>query len=262
MKVKVVTKFGGSSITFEKKTKSIEELIIYSEKFVRFKDIERYAKEASLAFMKRKIELFIFHGVRQYGHIAVDVFGVSPKARKYCKFLSDIFVEIFRRYLPIEQVDLANLCKWNEKLKIFEFTDYLEKIVQISESGGIPISFGTIVNKIPKGYAIISGDDVFLYTGLMLKVKEGVMYIDVPVCDKNPKKYKDARPLKVLNSYKNINIDVESFDKTGGLIGKLKKVEILALNGVKCQIVNAIKKGNVYKSLLGKNVGTLIQPKL
>ncbi|MCC5994355.1 MAG: hypothetical protein LM587_02080 [Candidatus Aenigmarchaeota archaeon] len=262
MKARIVTKFGGSSLTFEKRPKVIEELIEKPEKFVRFKEIERYAKEISKALAKRKMRLFIFHGVKQYGHIAVEVFGISPKVRKYCEFLSDIFVEIFRKYLPVEQVDLAKFCKWNEKLKIFEFMDYLREIKRISETGCIPVSFGTVVDKTPKGYAIISGDDALLYTGLMLKVKEAIMYVDVPICNKNPKKYKNAKPVKVLHSYEEISIDVEDFDKTGGLIGKLKKLEILALNGSKCQIVNALKKGNVYKSLLGKKVGTLIIPKL
>jgi isopentenyl phosphate kinase len=262
MKERIVIKFGGSSLTFNKKPKDVHELIDTPENFIRFEDIKRYAKEVLLANMKRKMELFIFHGVNQYGHFVVEVLGITSKVRKYCKFLSDIFVEIFRRYLPVEQVDLAKFCRWNEKLKIFEFLDYLRKISRIAENGGIPVSFGTVVNKIPKGYAIISGDDAFLYTGLMLKAKEGIMYVDVPICHKNPKKWKNAKLVKILDSHENIEIDVENYDKTGGLIGKIKKLEILALNGVKCQIVDAFKEGNVYKSLIGKNVGTLIKPKL
>ena len=262
MTIKVVVKFGGSSITSEKKPKNLEDLLHKSEDFIRYDEIKRYAKEVSMALKKRKMNLFVFHGVKQYGHIAVDYLGVSPKVRKYCKFLSNIFVEIFRKFLPIEQVDLSKYCRWNEKLKIFEMWDYFRKVQEIFKSGGIPVSFGTVVDKIPSGYAIISGDDAFLYTGLMMKAKEGIMYTDVPVCDKNPKKYKDAKPLKILYSHKDLTIDVESFDKTGGLIGKIKKLEILAISGTKCQIVNALKAKNVYKSLIGKNVGTIVSPKI
>jgi len=262
MVVKVVVKFGGSSITFEKKPKTLEELIERPENFIRYKEIGRYAEEVSMALKRRKTSLIVFHGVKQYGHIAVDYLGVSPKVRKYCRFLSDIFVEIFRKFLPVEQVDLSKYCQWNEKLKIFEMWDYLRKVRDIIKSGGIPVSFGTVVDKIPKGYAIISGDDAFLYAGLMMRVREGIMYIDVSVCDKNPKKHKDARPLKLITSHEGLIADVESFDKTGGLIGKIKKLEILAMNGVRCQIVNAMKKNNVYKSLLGKSAGTIIRPKL
>jgi len=262
MATKVVIKFGGSSITFEKIPKNIEELIERSENFIRYDEIRRYAKEMSMALKKRKMTLVVFHGVKQYGHIAVDYLGVNPKVRKYCKFLSDIFAEIFRNFLPVEQVDLSKYCQWNEKLKIFEMWDYLSKVQQIVKSGGIPVSFGTVVDKIPSGYAIISGDDAFLYTGLMMRAQEGIMYTDVPICNKNPKKYKDARPLKILHSHKHLMIDVESFDKTGGLIGKIKKMEILAISGVKCQIVNALKAKNVYKSLIGKRVGTIISTKI
>jgi len=262
MVVKIVVKFGGSSITFEKKPKNVEELIERSENFIRYEEIRRYAEEVSMAFKKRKMKLFIFHGVKQYGHIAVDYLGISPKVRRYCKFLSDIFVEIFRKFLPVEQVDLSKHCQWNEKLKIFEMWDYLRKARDIMKSGGIPVSFGTVVNKIPKGYAIISGDDAFLYAGLMMRVQEGIMYTDVSVCNKNPKKYENAKPLKFITSHEELIADVEAFDKTGGLIGKIKKLKILAMNGVRCQIVNAMKKSNIYKSLVGKSVGTVIKPKL
>jgi len=258
---KVIVKFGGSSITFENRPKFLEELIERPEKFIRYEEIKRYAEEVSMALKNRKIRLIIFHGVKQYGHIAVDYLGVSPKVRRYCKFLSDNFVEIFRKVLPIEQLDSSKYCQWNEKLKIFEMWKYLEKLQDIIKSGGIPVSFGTVVDKIPKGYAIISGDDAFLYAGLVTRAQEGIMYTDVPICDKNPKKYENARPLKILRSHKDLMVDVEPFDKTGGLIGKIKKLEILAISGTRCQIVNALKIKNVYKSLVGMKVGTIIFPK-
>ncbi len=258
---RIVVKFGGSSITFEKKPKALEELVESPENFVRYEEIRRYAEETSMALKNRKMELIIFHGVKQYGHIAVDYLGISPKVRKYCKFLGDIFVEIFRKFLPVEQVDLSRYCQWNEELKIFEMWSYLKKVQDIIKSGGIPVSFGTVIDKIPKGYAIISGDDAFLYTGLIMRAQEGIMYTDVSICDKNPKKYKDAKPLKFIHSHEELKVEVETFDKTGGLMGKIKKLEILAMNGVRCQIVNAMKKNNVYKSLIGKSVGTVIKPR-
>ncbi len=262
MITRIIVKFGGSSITFDKKPKYIEELIENPTKFIRYDEINRYAKEVNMAITKRKIQLLIFHGTNQYGHTAVDFLGISPKVRKYCKFLSDNFVEIFRKFLPVEQLDLAKSCKWNEKLKIFEIWDYLKKAREVVNSGGIPISFGTIVNKIPKGYAIISGDDAFLYAGLMMKAKEGIMYMDAQVCNKNPKRYKNVIPLRIIRSHINLRTKVKNSDKTGGIIGKIKKLEILALNGMNCSIVDALKKWNVYKSLIGKRVGTLIKPRL
>jgi isopentenyl phosphate kinase len=72
MTTKVVVKFGGSSIRFEKKPKNIEDLIERPENFIRYDEIKRYAKEMSIALKRRKMTLLVFHGVKQYGHIAAD----------------------------------------------------------------------------------------------------------------------------------------------------------------------------------------------
>jgi len=262
-------KFGGSMLAYsDRKPSIIDDLIGFPETYVRPKDeLGRYAKETFEAWNDRsgelEYELWLFHGVKQYGHDVVSALGIVPEVRKYCKFLSDIIVEICRREgLPIEQIDLAETCKWNEKLKIFEVEEFLRQGRKVVESGGIPISYGTVVVKIPSGYAIMSGDDALLYTGLIRRANEAVMYLDVPVCDKDPKVHLDAKPLDILRSCKDLSTIVSERDKTGGLLGKIEKTRILAMSGTKCQLVDATKKGNIYHSLMGEVVGTLVEPEI
>ncbi len=262
-----VIKFGGSSLAYgEVKPQSIENLMDSPELYVRnTSELRRYAKELSDAWnylsKNRDYSLVISHGVKQYGHDAVGFIGIVPEVRKYCKFFSDMIVENFREEgLPIEQIDAAKTCKWNGKLKIFEVSRYIRDVRKTLDSGAIPVSWGTVVDSVPTGYDIISGDDCVLYPGLLLRADEAIMYMDVSVCDKNPKIHRNARKLEVVKSCKDLNIDIDKRDKTEGLIGKIKKLELLGMSGTRCQIVDATKEGNIYNSLVGKHVGTLIEP--
>lgn len=262
-------KFGGSMLTYsEKKPTDINYLMDYPKKYIRPDDeIRRYARETLKAWNERsskiQYELWLFHGVRQYGHDVVNAIGKVPEVRRYCKFMSDIIVNIFQNEgLPVEQIDLADISIWDKKLKIYEVEEFLKRGRNVIKNGKIPISWGTIVDKIPGGYAIISGDDALLYTGLIRRADEAVMYIDVPVCDRNPKNNKDAKPLDVIKSYKDLSITVNERDKTGGLIGKIKKLGLLAISGTMCQIVDATKERNIYNSLMGNVIGTLIKPEI
>lgn len=262
-----VVKFGGSSLAYsEKKPQTIKDLIESPELYIRDdKEIRGYAKELfnarDVLSRDKEYNLVLSHGVKQYGHDVVDFIGTIPEVRRYCKFFSDIIVENFRKEgLPVEQLDVAKACKWNRKLKIFEVDEYIKNIKKLLDSGAIPFSWGTVVDSIPDAYDIMSGDDCVLYSGLILRASEAIMYMDIPVCNKNPKIHKDARKIQVLKSHKDLEIDIDKRDKTEGLVGKIKKLEILAMSGTKCQIVDATKEGNVYNSFVGKHVGTLIKP--
>lgn len=270
-----VVKYGGSILAYsEKEPAELEDLMKSPETYMRDEsEIRRIARETLYAWqihskekeweMREQYELWMSHGVKQYGHSVVGKIGIVPEVRKYCRFFSDMVVEIFRKEgLPVEQIDPAETVKWNERLKLFEVEELLRRGKKVIESGRIPISWGTVVDKIPSGYAIMSGDDFVTHVALLRRAEEADMYLDVPVCDKNPKRYRDARPLKVLRSAENLAITVDERDKTGGLIGKIKKMELPAMSGTRCQIVNATKRGNVYFSLMGEHVGTLIKPEI
>jgi isopentenyl phosphate kinase len=267
-----VVKYGGSILADgEKRPPSLDDLLCQPKNYMREeRDIRRVARETLRAWREnskeqsqlgKPYELWASHGVKQYGHSVVDAIKVIPEVRVYCKFFSDRVVEIFKSEgLPVEQIDLAYTCKWNSKLRFFDVKELLRRGRKVIESGGIPISWGTVVDSIPQGYEIMSGDDHFMYTALLLGARDGIMYLDVPVCDKNPKKYSDAKPLERIKSAEDLLIIVDEVDKTGGLIGKIGKMEMPAIAGTKCQIVDATREGNVYHSLKGNLVGSLVKP--
>jgi isopentenyl phosphate kinase len=259
-----VVKLGGSILTYaNRKPGILEDLLDSPEHYLRGeKEIRRYAKEILEAWKDRpgKHALVLSHGVKQYGHDVTRILGVTPEVRKYCNFLNDIIVETFRKQgLPIERVDLARTCKWNAEIDLFEIPEFLRQTNKIIEAGGLPLSWGTVVDAIPSGYKIMSGDDAVLWAGLVLRANEVIMYLDVSVSDKNPSVHSDAKPLRYLCSSEDLCVVVDKRDRTGGLKAKLKKMEILALSGSVCQIVNGIKRGSIYQSLMGEEIGTIIR---
>lgn len=259
-----VAKFGGSVLTYSDRepAPSLDHLLNFPELYIREeKELRRQARETYRAWNEVGGNLILFFGVKQYGHRAVDFLGIDPSVRKYCEYLAKNVAENFRKEgVPLELVDFADTCEWDDRLKIFRVERLIKREQKIIEGKGIPVSWGTVIDSMPSGYHIMSGDDGVMYAALKLKAQVALMFLDVPVCDKDPKRHPDAKPLDVIRSYRDLNITVSEHDKTGGLIGKIKKLELPAKAGTKCQIVDATKEGNIYRSFKGEVVGTLIQP--
>ena len=261
-------KLGGSILTYpDKKPDNLDELTDLPQLFMRSRDeIKRYGQEIAEAqetnSSKDGYELWISHGVKQWGHDAVGFLGVVPEVSKYCAHFNKLIVEILEETgLALEPIDPALTCSWNQDLKTFEVTDMLKKGRNAFRKGRIPVSWGTVVPQLPAGHAIMSGDDTLLYTGLLRRADEGIMFLDVPVSDKDPKSHPgDSKPIKLLRSHRELSATVDRRDKTGGLIGKIAKMELLALSGTRCQIVDATPPGNIRKALTGETIGTVIQP--
>jgi isopentenyl phosphate kinase len=85
------------------------------------------------------------------------------------------------------------------------------------------------------------------------------MWTDVDVCDKDPKRFNDAKPVKIIRSHLDIQTTMKETDKTGSIKEKIRKMELIA-NRVECRIINGMVEGNIYRALIGENVGTLIKP--
>ncbi len=263
MKLIKVVKYGGSLFTKKGlKPPSLSDILARYTAYVRLDVIRRAAVETINAlreYEKRGISLDIWigHGVGPYGHYAVEILGVTPKVRHYCRFLNDLVTEIFKEEgIPAETVDLAETCSWDGNQ--FLINDFLRKGKDIIKRGHVPISYGTIVDS-PNEFKIISTDDFVVLAADSLKADQALMWTDVDVCDKDPKRFKDAKPVRIIRSHRDIQTTMEETDKTGSIREKIRKMGLIA-NGIECRIINGMVDGNIYRALIGENIGTLIKP--
>jgi isopentenyl phosphate kinase len=263
MKLIKVVKYGGSLFTKKGlKPPNLSDILDRYEVYVRIDVIRRAAVETTNAIKEyeRKgisLNIWIGHGVGPYGHYAVEVLGVTPKVRNYCRFLNDLVADIFKEEgIPAETVDLSETCYWDGKQ--FLINDFLRKGKEVIKRGNVPITFGTIVDS-PIGFEIISTDDFVVLTADSLQCDQALMWTDVDVCDKDPKMFNDAKPVRIIRSHLDIQTTMEETDKTGSIGEKIRKMELIA-KGIECRIINGMVDGNIYRALIGENIGTLIKP--
>jgi isopentenyl phosphate kinase len=263
MKLIKVVKYGGSLFTKKGlKPPNLSDILNKYEAYVRTDVIRRAAVETISALRECErggvpLTIWIGHGVGPYGHYAVEVLGVAPEVRRYCRFLNDLVEDIFKEEgIPVETVDLAETCNWDGKQ--FLINDFLRKGKDVIKRGNVPITFGTIVDS-PNGFEIISTDDFVVLTADSLKADQALMWTDVDVCDKDPKKYNDAKPVRIIRSHLDIQTTMEETDKTGSIREKIRKMELIAKR-IECRIINGMVEGNIHRALIGENIGTLIKP--
>jgi len=261
--VKVV-KYGGSLFTHkELKPPCLGDILDRPEIYVNVEAIRRAAEEtlSAIEFFEKTgqpTSLWLGHGVGQYGHDAVGFLGVTPEVRRYCGFLNRRVVKIFRDVgVPVETVDLAETCWWDGMRFFIEA--FVREGRGVLERGKVPITFGTVVDA-PRGYKIISTDDFVVLTAETLRADQALMFTDVEVCDKDPKKFDDAKPLRVVRSHLDISASVDERDKTGSIIEKIRKMESIARKGIECRIIDGQLEWNIFRALIGEKVGALIKP--
>ena len=131
--------------------------------------------------------------------------------------------------------------------------------------GFVPVLYGDVVldmeDKIKM--AVLSGDQIIKYLAENLKPEKVVLGSDVDgIYNKDPKKYSDARLLKVVTSYNDLESadSTQTVDVTGGMGGKLNELLELAKIGIESEIINASHDNNIKRALKGeKGIGTLIR---
>ena len=237
---------------------------------VKWDNLERIGQEIknALEYYKsndEEMKLIVIHGGGSFGH---------PVAKKYMKDgklvnmeegfwniqrsmrrLNNIVLDCFNSYnIPSVSIQPSSFISFERDGLHFD-TYVIEKLL---ERNLIPVIHGDVVvdNSNDEGdFKIFSGDNALPYLSKKFKPTLGLHATDVDgVYDLNGKiidKIDKTNISKIEKILKPSNKE----DITGGMY--LKVMEVYRL-GVRSIIFNGNKRGNIYKGLLGKVSGTVI----
>jgi isopentenyl phosphate kinase len=261
----VIVKLGGSAITAKDE----------SRPEVNAKNLERLAGEIAQARSEGGLQLFVVHGAGPFGHVpakkydlnsglknASQLKGIS-ETHQAMEALNYIVVDaLVRKGLPAIalQPSAGGILK-SGRLVRFPL-DVIEKMLDIDL---VPVAYGDVLMDEDTGVKILSGDHLVPYLAEKLMADRVILVADVPgIFDKDPKKNKDAKIIKVL-SRKNIGEikeigSAKGTDVTGGMKGKLEELLRLADNGIESEVISGFEPGSLKAALLGKRgIGTIIK---
>ncbi|MBW9221281.1 isopentenyl phosphate kinase family protein [Methanothermococcus sp. SCGC AD-155-M21] len=218
--------------------------------------IEEYSKK------NEKLNLIIIHGGGSFGHpvakkyinknefknMNIGFWDIQKSMRKF----NNIVIDALHEYdIPAVSIQPSSFVAF--KGEDIYFDTYV--IEGMLKRGLIPVIHGDITLSNEMDYKIFSGDHALPYLSKKLKPDLSLHASDVDgVLDF------DNRVIKHITS-ENINEVLKYLspsnkeDVTGGMY--LKVMEAYKL-GVKTIIFNGNKKGNIYKGLMGKEIGTKI----
>lgn len=262
MKNIIILKIGGSVITdkFCETPKTNEE------------NIKRISKEISSAYDKKRMSLVIIHGAGSYGHVIVKRTGIHKGIEREKQLLD--FAEtqrlqnelniIVTKYLieaglPAIPCQASSFAVMNRgRLVKME----LSAIKGFLKTGLIPALYGVPAYDETQKCSILSGDQIAPYLAIKLKAKKIIHATNVDgVFDSDPNENPDAKLIPEINS-RNINqvkkwmTGSTATDVTGGMLGKV--LELLDI-GTESQIINGLKKNNIFRAFNGEDLGTKIK---
>ena len=271
--MKLLIKLGGSVIT-KKYTEdfpvNIEEIKLNVKKFVNIETLKRLIKEIKNAKYELNFDLVLVNGAGPFGHFLVDQMvnkgnkKITPiTIHESVKILNLLLVSEFKKEgLELCPIEPFVWCRF--KNGKFETEKLFEEAIKCVKTGFIPSTYGDIVKSDEKtelgNYKIISGDDLIVEIANRWKPNKIILVSDVDgVFDKNPRIHEDAKLLKVIRStdVNNLDFNYNSVDVTGAMGSKIKKIFKIKCDA-ECRIINGLKQGNLYRSIIGDDVGTLV----
>lgn len=254
---KIVLKLGGALIT-KKDTESfplgIEEIKRHANEYIRTDEIKRISKELKAVLDEKNIQLVIVNGVGPFGHFLVKHKRPSDEVRASVKLLNEKLVSELRK-IGIDAVPIppSESC---------EFVDGRFDISYLWEVGKVLLEEGKTLSTygdVLQGGKVISGDDLIVLIAEHWQADKIITATDVDGVFTGDPKTGDAKIIKRLTN-QNIKYTVSNIDVTGGMASKVEKLKQVAVkHGVRCQIINGLKEGNIKAALLGdESIGTLI----
>ncbi len=256
---KIVLKIGGSIITKKDVNEfplEISEIKEKADDYIKYDVIRRIGKEIKEVLKEKNIQLILVNGAGPFGHFLVKHDRPDNEVRWSVKYLNEKLVSEFRKTgLDTVSVVPSESCEFvNGEFNVSRLWKSTNAIIKKDK---IPSTYGDVLNN----GKIISGDDLVVLLAKQWRADKIIAATDVDgVFTKNPHIHKDAELIKALNiddnsiGYTKIKIDV-----TGEMASKVKKLKQAAIDGIKCQIINGAKEGNIKAVLLGdESIGTLI----
>lgn len=259
MKKTIVIKLGGSVITYKNK-KGV---------FIRRKLINNIARVFSRLESKIDYNIILVHGAGSAGHQIVKKYklqnGVLNDDAKWfgsfkCsyenqKMDSEIIKIFLKNNVKVFPVHTASTIIQNNK-KIVGFNT--EVISEVLNNRCIPLLYGEMVFDKKIGMSICSGDSIAPYLAKIYQASKIIYASDIQgLYDKDPYKNKNAvliEELKLSEIKEKVNLGgSHNVDVTGGLIGKISKINLINNKYLQTvEVFNGLEIDNYKKILLGK----------
>jgi len=257
----IILKIGGSVITnkFSKKPR------------VNFKNLEIISKEIAEVYHSQKISLVLIHGAGSFGHVIAKETGIDKGIKNENQLRA--FAETQRLQNKLNSIVTQYLISKN--LPAFPYQASASAVMNsgrltqmdistlrgLLKIGMIPVLYGVPAYDENQKCSILSGDQIAGFLAQKLNAKIIIHGTDVDgIYDEDPNLDSNAVLIPEINAknidqVKNYLKGPRQIDITGGMIGKISEV---IKSGVKGQIINAQKPGNIRKAINGERIGTII----
>jgi len=239
--------------------------------------ISRIGQEISRALKENEsIQLVLGHGSGSFGHAAAEEYGIGEIIEKEsqwhgfqkvwlsAKNLNHIVIsELIQSGLPVVTFPPSSSIITRDKKIIHWNTAPIEYSI---EHNLLPLIFGDVIFDEKRGGIILSTEALFLE--LAERIKPDLILlagIEEGVWEDYKKKGKLLRTISPSN-YQTLLPNITSAnasDVTGGMESKVKIMMELVdkYPEIQVRIFSGDQPGNIYKALLGQEVGTLIKSK-
>ncbi|MGC9517408.1 MAG: isopentenyl phosphate kinase [Methanomicrobiales archaeon] len=262
----IILKLGGSVIT---KKDAVEPEADYE-------NLERISREIADSNVG---DLIIIHGAGSFGHPFAKKYDIGSPIKNenefnqkkhgfvitqsWVKRLNSIVCEkLQEKGINAVSIQPSSFIMTKNK-RIYKAN--LALIKNYLKLGFVPVIYGDVVLDIDDSIkiAVLSGDQIIKYLAENFKPERVILGSDVDgIYTKNPKKYADAKLIEEVSSLDDLELTegASVVDVTGGMVGKLQELLILAQMGIESEIINASKLNLIKKALNGeKSIGTLIK---
>ncbi|KZX12568.1 isopentenyl phosphate kinase [Methanobrevibacter filiformis] len=274
----IILKLGGSVIT---KKDSINPEVNYINLNRLASEIKSYLdglnnSENNISNLNNHNNLIIVHGAGSFGHPSAKKYGIGlefdenqyPEKKigfsithnDVSKLNNIVSKALINEGVPVIPIPISS-CVITKNKRILSFN--LNLLKKYSEEGFVPVLYGDVTLDTEIKLAVVSGDQIINYIASKLNPGKIILGTDVDgVFNKNPKQYDDGILIESVSSLDDLDqFDLTTnIDVTGGMIGKIKELLLLAEEGIESKIVNASIPGLILDSLNNKNVkGTMIK---
>lgn len=238
--------------------------------------MRRILKEIKDATERGNFDLIIGHGGGSFPHSTARKYkvndGIINRSSKKgaaltllaARELNDIFInEGLKIGLDLFSFSPSSFGVWKGKEAA---SGTVRNIQEALRRGMLPVVYGDVVINLEKGVSIASTESVFQFLTKRLKPDKIILATDIDgVFDKDPRKYKDAKLINLINrrniaKVMGMTTSSNKIDVTGGMHSKLaslyKMTRTTHATGV---ITNGLRKNGIRDALVGKKtVSTLV----